>query len=74
MRRGDLVKVKMNESGWGISAPGRRVSGLVGVLMHDAEQPFKDCLVLFPEGVEEINRYWLEVIGTRALEDLRGPE
>ena len=62
MRRGDLVKVKMNEGGWVVSALGRRVSGLVGVLMHDAKQPFKDCLVLFPEGVEEVNRYWLEVI------------
>lgn len=68
------MKVKMNESGSVLNARGRRVSGLVGVLMHDAEQPFKDCLVLFPEGVEEINRYWLEVIGTRTLEDLRGPE
>jgi len=66
------VKVKMNESGSVINARGRRVSGLVGVLMHDAEQPFKDCLVLFPEGVEEINRYWLEVIGTRASGETDG--
>ncbi len=52
MNKGDLVQVR----------PGCGDEGRVGVLMHDARQPFTHCLVLFPEGMQEINRYWLQAL------------
>lgn len=33
--------------------------------MNDAGMPFTHCMVLFPEGMMEINRYWLDVLDTR---------
>ena len=61
MRQGDLVQV----------LPGCGDEGRVGVLMHDAGTPFAHCMVLFPEGVMGINRYWLDVLDTRARDDSR---
>lgn len=59
MKKGDLVQVK----------PGCGDQGRIGVLMHDIVQPFTHCVVLFPEGSEEINSYWLEPPRERASSD-----
>ena len=59
MRKGDLVQIRV----------GCGDEGRVGVLMHDAGTPFTHCMVLFPEGMMGINRYWLDVLDTRASGD-----
>ena len=59
MRKGDLVQIRV----------GCGDEGRVGVLMHDAVTPFTHCMVLFPEGMLEINKYWLDVLDTRASGD-----
>lgn len=61
MRKGDLVQIRV----------GCGDEGRVGVLMHDAGTPFTHCMVLFPEGMMEINRYWLDTLDTRARDDSR---
>lgn len=60
MKKGDLVQVR----------PGCGDSDRIGVLMHDAEMPFTRCMVLFPEGMLEINRYWLDVLDAHARSDV----
>lgn len=62
MKKGDLVQVK----------PGCGDQGRIGVLMHDIVQPFAHCMVLFPEGTEGINSYWLEQPRERASGDGHG--
>jgi hypothetical protein len=62
MKKGDLVQVK----------PGCGDQGRIGILAHEAPTPFTHCLVLFPEGMREINRYWLGVLDTRASDDAGG--
>lgn len=57
MLRGDLVQVRQGLY---------RLEGQIGLLMSEANKPFGHCIVLFPAGVEEINRFWLEEIGSRA--------
>ena len=62
MKKGDLVQVK----------PGCAMQGSIGVLMHDIVQPFTHCMVLFPEGMQEINSYWIEPPRERASGDAGG--
>lgn len=62
MKKGDLVQVK----------PGCGDQGRIGVLMHDIVQPFTHCMVLFPEGMQEINSYWIEPPRERASGDGHG--
>ena len=59
MKKGDLVQIRV----------GCGDEGRIGVLMHDAATPFTHCIVLFPEGTMEINRYWLELPQDRATCD-----
>jgi len=61
MRKGDLVQVR----------PGCGDEGRIGVLMHDAVTPFTHCMVVMPDGMMEINRYWLDTLDTRARDDSR---
>jgi len=60
MRKGDLVQVR----------PGCGDEGRIGVLMNDAEIPFTHCMVLLPDGMMEINRYWLDVLDAHARGDV----
>lgn len=62
MKKGDLVQVK----------PGCAMQGSIGVLMHDIVQPFTHCMVLFTEGMQEINSYWIEPPRERASSDGHG--
>jgi hypothetical protein len=59
VNKGDLVQVK----------PGCGDQGKIGILMHDVLGAFIHCIVLFPDGVQEINSYWLEPPWDRATCD-----